>query len=457
MNFNKHSELEGKHALFGASKHSWLNYDDEQLYRSYISSFAQPIGTLVHEYAKDKILFRQPMEDNRSERNAMVLHLLKNGIPYQVIPIENLFYNLMPYVNDAIGFKMTPEQVLYYSEYSFGTADAISYGRNVLRIHDLKTGVSPASMDQLMVYAAWFFLEYKKEVNFQKSRTELRIYQNQEVVVHTPTNKEISEVMEKVIHGAMVIEKKLMDKIESHPEIARQLVLLPNASISTMHAFCQRLIRENFAVADVDPKFRLVNEQERELMRQSVVRELFERMYEKQDEAFLRFARHYGSDRNDENLYAMVLKLYDFAESQAEPEDWLNHWGENARRLQYDSMEEAEWYPLLIRSIRRELRACHDAAAYFSEQADRDGISTYAEIFEDDEVLIDGLAQAVETEQWEVMQQAFCSIPKFRDLRKPPKMEIAKETASFYSEGRKNQIKAPLSVYRIFFIFTLIK
>ena len=211
MIFNRHSELEGKHALLGASKHSWLNYDDEQLYRSYISSFAQQIGTLVHAYAKDKILYRQPMEDNRSERNALILHLLKNGIPYQAIPVENLFYNLMPYVNDAIGYKMTPEQVLYYSDYSFGTADAISYGRNVLRIHDLKTGVGPASMDQLMVYAAWFFLEYKKEVNFQKSRTELRIYQNQEVIVHTPTIHDISEVMEKVIHGAMVIEKNLME------------------------------------------------------------------------------------------------------------------------------------------------------------------------------------------------------------------------------------------------------
>lgn len=211
MIFNKHSELEGKHALFGASKHSWLNYDDEHLVQSYMSSFAPTIGTLVHDYAKDKIIFRQPMEDNRSERNALLLHLLKNGIPYHVIPIENLFCNVMPYVNDAIGFKMTPEQVLYYSEYSFGTADAISYGRNMLRIHDLKTGVSPASMDQLMVYAAWFFLEYKKEVNFQKSRTELRIYQNQEVIVHTPTNHDISEVMEKVIHGAMVIEKNLME------------------------------------------------------------------------------------------------------------------------------------------------------------------------------------------------------------------------------------------------------
>lgn len=211
MNFNKHSEYEGKHALLSASKHSWLNYDDDKLILSYANSFAQQIGTLCHSYAKDKILFRQPMEDNRSERNALILHLLKNGVPYRVIDIDRLFYNLMPYVNDAIGYKMTPEQILYYSDISFGTADAISYSRNLLRIHDLKTGESPASMDQLMIYAGWFYLEYKKEVNFQKSRTELRIYQNNEVVVHTPTNMDISAIMEKIIHGAAVIEKNIME------------------------------------------------------------------------------------------------------------------------------------------------------------------------------------------------------------------------------------------------------
>lgn len=211
MNFNKHSEYEGKHALLSASKYSWLNYDDDKIMGAYISSFATTIGTLVHAYAKDKILYRQPMEDNRSEKNALLLHLLKNDIPFQVIPLDNLFYNLIPYVNDAIGYKMTPEQVLYYSDFSFGTADAISFSRNVLRIHDLKTGMTPASMDQLMIYAAWFFLEYKKEVNFQRSRTELRIYQNQEVVVHTPTNSEIAAVMEKVIHGATLIERNLME------------------------------------------------------------------------------------------------------------------------------------------------------------------------------------------------------------------------------------------------------
>ena len=211
MIFNKHSDLEGKHALLGASKHSWLNYDDEQLMKAYVNSFATTIGTLVHEYAKDKILYRQPMEDNRSERNALLLHLLKNEVPYQVIPLETLFYNLVPYVNDAIGYKMTPELVLYYNDYSFGTADTISYSRNMLRIHDLKTGSTPASMDQLMIYAAWFFLEYKKEVNFQKSRTELRIYQNNEVIVHTPTNQELAGMMDRVVHGALTIEKNITE------------------------------------------------------------------------------------------------------------------------------------------------------------------------------------------------------------------------------------------------------
>lgn len=266
-------------------------------------------------------------------------------------------------------------------------------------------------------------------------------YRVDELLVVTFTNAAAAEMRER-------IEKKLMDEIETHPEIARQLVLLPNASISTMHAFCQRLIRENFTVIDVDPKFRLLNEQERELMRQRVIRELFERKYETQDETFLRFVRHYGSERNDEKLYDMVLKLYDFAESQPEPEAWLAHEVERVCDLKTVSMENAVWYSALIQHVRRVLQSCRDAAAYYSGQADRDGISTYADVFAGDEVLIDKLLRAVETEKWATMQQAFCSMLTFPPLNKPPKMEIAKETVSFYSGGRKNQIKSPLEGLR---------
>lgn len=211
MIFNEHSDLEGKHAVLSASKYSWLNYTDDQLWKAYVSSFATDIGTLVHEYAKDKIRYRQRMEDQQSEKNALVLHLLKNGIPHNVIPVDGIFYNVIAYVNDAIGFKMEPERVLYYSPMIFGTADAINYTRGVLRIHDLKTGVKPANMDQLMIYAALFYLEYKSRAPIGKSRTELRIYQNNEVIVHTPANEEISGIMEKVIHGDRVIGEKLME------------------------------------------------------------------------------------------------------------------------------------------------------------------------------------------------------------------------------------------------------
>lgn len=211
MIFNDHSTLKGKHAILGASKHAWLSDSDDKLLQRYLNSFSTEIGTAVHEYACKRIERRLQLLDNISEKNALLMHLLDSGIPWGVIDIDRLFCNLVPYVNDAIGYKMTPELILYYSDLSYGTADALSYSRNTLRIHDLKTGTTPADMDQLMIYAGWFYLEYKKQVNFQKSKTELRIYQNQEVLCYTPTNQDISGIMEKIVHGSVTIENNISE------------------------------------------------------------------------------------------------------------------------------------------------------------------------------------------------------------------------------------------------------
>lgn len=211
MIWNEHSDLKGKHAVLGASQHAWLNDDDKKLVQRYFNSYATEIGTAVHEYAGKRIYRRMGLLDNISEKNALLMYLLEKDIPWKAIEIDRLFYNVLPYVNDAIGYKMRVEQPLWYSDLSFGTADAISYSRNVLRIHDLKTGLSPASMDQLMVYAGWFFLEYRKQINFQKSKTELRIYQNQEVLCYTPTNQDISGIMEKIVHGSVTIENEIVE------------------------------------------------------------------------------------------------------------------------------------------------------------------------------------------------------------------------------------------------------
>ncbi len=266
-------------------------------------------------------------------------------------------------------------------------------------------------------------------------------YRIDELLVVTFTNAAAAEMRER-------IEKKLTEETETHPELAHQLVLLPNALISTMHSFCQRIIRDNFSSLDIDPKFRLVGEQERELIRQNVIRELFERKYEEQDESFLRFAGHYGSDRGDEPLYSLVLQLYDFAESQPAPREWISIAAESALKRSQSPLGEAKWFLRLLNYIRQVLHSCSEAAKYFAEEADHLGIYTYADTFENDNVLIGNLFQALGTEKWESIQQAFNEMPKFPNLRKPPKMELDKETAAFFSEGRKNQIKVPLETLK---------
>jgi hypothetical protein len=101
------------------------------------------------------------------------------------------------YINDCIDFQMQAEVILYYSDNCFGTADAISFWRNVLRISDLKTGASPTSVHQLEVYAALFSLEY--DVDPYDIEIELRIYQDDEVRLYDATPSDILEIAKKII------------------------------------------------------------------------------------------------------------------------------------------------------------------------------------------------------------------------------------------------------------------
>jgi len=100
------------------------------------------------------------------------------------------------YVNDAIGYGMTPEQILYYSDNCYGHADCVGFRNNTLRIHDLKTGVNEVSMAQLRVYAALFCLEYRFKPN--EIAIELRIYQNNNVKLEIPEPGDIFLVMDRI-------------------------------------------------------------------------------------------------------------------------------------------------------------------------------------------------------------------------------------------------------------------
>ena len=171
MRFNEHSRITGTHAFLSASNPAWVNYDDDKLDARFVTALAAQRGTELHALANDLIRLKVKLPDVQKTLNL--------------------------YVNDAIGFRMSPEQTLFYSLNCYGTADAIAFKNNFLRIHDLKTGATKTSLVQLVVYAALFCLEYGHlpvDLEF-----ELRIYQNNKVQIYAGDPDEITHVMSKIV------------------------------------------------------------------------------------------------------------------------------------------------------------------------------------------------------------------------------------------------------------------
>lgn len=166
-----HSDLQGKHAFLSPSNYHWLNYTDQKLEARYFSVTAAQRGSDLHRLAHEAIRLGVKLSKTNKA--------------------------LATYVNDAIGYKMVCEQPLFYSENCFGTSDAICFRRGKLRIHDLKTGITAVSEQQLEIYAALFCLEYA--IDPYSINIELRIYQRDEVRVYEPFGERIVDVMDKII------------------------------------------------------------------------------------------------------------------------------------------------------------------------------------------------------------------------------------------------------------------
>lgn len=178
MLFNRHSDLQGRHAFLSPSNYSWVNYDEIKLEARFTAAQAARRGTDLHNLAHEAI--RLGVKLSRANKS------------------------ISSYVNDGIGYKMTCEQPLYYSENCFGHADTISFRRKTLRIHDLKTGITPVKEKQLEVYAAIFCLEYC--MSPFDIDIELRIYQGDDIRGYRPNPEVIYSIMETIIEFDQQIE-----------------------------------------------------------------------------------------------------------------------------------------------------------------------------------------------------------------------------------------------------------
>lgn len=180
MILNSHFNLKDTHAFLSPSKHTWINYDEDKLLRVYGNHLAAQEGTRKHVLAHLAIEMGQKFAGN----NTMSM-----------------------YVNDGIGHRMTCEQILFANEFCYGAADTFSFRDEFLRIHDYKSGVHEANMDQLKIYKAIFCIEY--DIRPYAIESELRIYQNNKIVKHVPDPDEIFEIMERIqAYGKILKEAK---------------------------------------------------------------------------------------------------------------------------------------------------------------------------------------------------------------------------------------------------------
>lgn len=186
MNFNDHSQLAGKHAILSPSYAHWLNYDDQKLIARITALNAATRGTDLHALAHEAI---------------------RLGV--RLDPTDN--YAIAAYVDDALEMGLKCEVPLYYSSNCFGHADTLGFFDGVLRVHDLKNGVTPVKFTQLEIYNALFCLEYDIEpysIEFVN-----RIYQGDEIREDVPTNDRVAYIMDRIVELDERIELLRKDSI----------------------------------------------------------------------------------------------------------------------------------------------------------------------------------------------------------------------------------------------------
>ena len=236
-----------------------------------------------------------------------------------------------------------------------------------------------------------------------------------ERVKHPTTPIDIDEMLIVTFTEAAAAEMKqrigaaLEEEIEASPErkdLKRQIKLLQHASISTMHSFCSRLIRDYYYLLDLDPTFRLLDEIEGALLKEEIIEQLLEEEYAREENAaFYQLIDSYTSDRSDTKLYHLILKLSNIALAQPEPQRWLNQLTDTYNAERYPTIDSLPYYNYIKRDIITSLEA---ARAYLQQAltiaaAHVVGEKWYA-FLETEQLVLNSLIEHVQTKNFSELQ-----------------------------------------------------
>lgn len=231
---------------------------------------------------------------------------------------------------------------------------------------------------------------------------------------------------------------RALEQDPSNGHLRRQLSLLGRASITTLHSFCMEVIRRYYQLIPLDPGFRIVNENESELMRQEILEELFEEKYGEAEEGslFLRLADWFSGERSDDAVYSLVQKLYDFSRSHPWPDDWLRKMASAFAVSDTATLGQSLWVESIIQDAKLSLAGAagllHQAITLAKSP---EGPAPYVDNLNDDLEMVESLRECLEDFPWDALYNAFQSV-SFGKLKSCRKDETDPETQERVKELR---------------------
>lgn len=269
------------------------------------------------------------------------------------------------------------------------------------------------------------------------------------LLVVTFTEAAASEMKQRI---TAAIQKALLKDPENEHLIA-QSALLNKASISTIHAFCNSIIRKNFHRISIDPSYRIGDVTEISLLQDEILNDIFEEEYEKENnDIFFELIEVFGDRFTDEKLRELLLKIYQFSNNSINPEKWLNDCCDNFN-IKDKSIEELAFAKIVQQSVERRLEAVLAAC----ERAKNicimeNGPFKYTETAENDMESIGRIAKLcsenIDSLYYGIIELSFSKLPSLKANE-----SISEELKEEFKSIRDNEIKKEMDTIKKKFFF----
>ncbi|MCR5407062.1 MAG: UvrD-helicase domain-containing protein, partial [Lachnospiraceae bacterium] len=208
------------------------------------------------------------------------------------------------------------------------------------------------------------------------------------MLIMTFTKAAAAQMKEKIIKA---IDAERAEK-PGDLNLIRQSALVHNARITTIHGFCLDVIRDHFQEIGLDPSFRVADEGECRLLKQSVIEEVMEKAYEEGSEAFVDMTECLAAGKNDNALEDILNDLYDFSMSDPDPGSWLGRCASVYEDVSEDTIDDSEWMKVVLDSAKLTVEnAAKKASEAYDLSGGTNGPYMYLQAVENDMELLDDL------------------------------------------------------------------